>query len=126
MKRILLVLVIALAPVMPAQADTLLESYVAELGPDDHYNSRGKRLSQAWQVLRQDRANYHRFGIRDRLDEGDSFFASKQNRAIAERMLRRGRIDRGLARRIVNRNIVVIVEIWGRGTTGTSLRVYEY
>ncbi len=122
----MLILAIVLVPVAPVQADELLETYVARLGPDDHFNSRGKRLDHAWQILRQDRANYHRFGVRDRLDEGDSFFASKKNRAIAEGMLRRGTIDPGLARSIVTGNVTVVVEIWGRGTTGTSLRVYPF
>lgn len=126
MKRIFLAAAIVMASLAPAAADELLETYIAELGPDDHYNSRGRRLTAAWQIIRQDRANFHRFGVRDPLDEGDSFFDSMQNRATAERMLRRGVLSRGLSRRIVNGNVVVRVEIWGYGTTGTSLRVYEY
>lgn len=126
MKKVLLAAALMLAAMAPAQAEELLESYVAELGPDDHYNSRGQRLTAAWQIIRQDRANFHRYGIRDPLDEGDSFFASMENRAIAERMLRQGRISRSLAQRIVNENVVVRVEIWGHGSTGTSLHVFVY
>ena len=126
MKRLFLAMLLVFAHAPLAVADELLETYVAELGPDDHFNSNGKRLTHAWQIIRQDRANFHRYGVRDPLDEGDSFFGSIENRAIAERMLRRGRISRGLARRIVRENVVVRVEIWGRGTTGTSLRVYVY
>lgn len=126
MIRILLAAAIALATVAQAQAEDLLEVYIAELGPDDHYNSKGQRLTHAWQIIRQDRANFHRYGIRDALDEGDSFFASIKNRAAAERMLRDGTISRGLSRRIVNETVVVRVEIWGHGSTGTALRVYVY
>lgn len=126
MKRILLAAAIALAAVAPAAAEELLEAYIAELGPDDHYNSDGKRLTRAWQIIRQDRANFHRYGVRDPLDEGDSFFASIENRAAAERMLRDGTISPGLSRRIVNETVVVRVEIWGYGSTGTALRVFVY
>ncbi|WP_319771877.1 hypothetical protein [Breoghania sp.] len=90
----------------------LLEVYVAYLGPDDHYNSRGQRLSEPWQVIRQDRANYHRFGIRDRGDEGDRFFASAANRARMERMVLKGFIDGNAGWRVVNDNCWIRVEIY--------------
>lgn len=90
----------------------LLEEYVAYLGEDDHYNSRGARLTEPWQIIRQDRANYHRFGIRDRGDEGDSFFGSTKNRARMERMILNGRIERSAARRIVNERVWIRVEVY--------------
>ncbi|PTW57545.1 hypothetical protein C8N35_11024 [Breoghania corrubedonensis] len=90
----------------------LLEVYVAYLGPDDHYNSRGTRLSEPWQVVRQDRANFHRFGIRDRGDEDDRFFASAANRARMERMILNGYIEGDAGWRIVNDNCWVRVEIY--------------
>ena len=46
-----------LALPVPASAQNLLESYVAFLSANDHYNSRGVRLSASWQIIRQDRAN---------------------------------------------------------------------
>ena len=84
--------VLGAAPAARAQA--LLESYIAVIGPEDLYNSRGVRLTQPWQILRQDRANFHRYGIRHRGDTGDRFFANLNNRAIMERMVMRGRINR--------------------------------
>lgn len=111
--------------VMPAPlpAQQLLESYVALLSARDHFNSRGARLTQPWQIIRQDRANYHRFGLRDGADEPDSFFVSAENRAAAERMLRQGFIDPQAARAILNGEVLVLVEIFGTGTTGTHLTV---
>ncbi len=93
MKRVSvgLLLIVAAMGLMGSQPGfaqgPLLDEYVAYLGEDDHYNSRGKRLTEPWQIIRQDRANFHRFGIRDRGDQGDSFFSSMQNRARMERMI---------------------------------------
>ena len=105
-----------------AHADELLESYRAYIGDDDLYNSAGERLSQPWQVIRQDRANVHRFGVRQRGDEVDGFFSSSRNRDLAERMIRNGRIERSAGRSIVRGNVAVEVEIW-RGPDGDYLNV---
>ena len=93
---------------------------------NDHYNSNGTRLTASWQIIRQDRANYHRFGERDAQDEWDSFFASMENRAAAERMLRDGYIDPATESYIVNNEALVLVEIYGYGSTGTYIRVTPY
>lgn len=90
----------------------LLESYTAFLGPDDHFNSRGARLTEPWQIVRQDRANFHRFGIRDAGDQGDTFFASAGNRARMERMIMNGRINPAAAARIINGNVWIRVDIF--------------
>ena len=80
-----------------AKADELIESYGAYIGQDDLYNSNNERLTQPWQVIRQDRANVHRFGVSQPGDDRDNFFASPRNRELAERMIRSGRIDRSAA-----------------------------
>lgn len=99
--------------IVPAKAQgALLDQYVAFIGPADHFNSRGQRLTQPWQILRQDRANYHRFGIRDAGDQYDGYFGSAENRARMERMIRNGYINANAARRIVNGNVWVRVEIY--------------
>ncbi|HHI82467.1 MAG TPA: hypothetical protein ENJ99_04875, partial [Rhizobiales bacterium] len=95
-----------------AEAGELLEVYRARLGTDDHFNSRGQRLDNAAAIIRQDRANFHRFGIRDDEDQGDSYFASKANRARLERMLRRGRATRSVLRQIVNGTPMIRVRIY--------------
>jgi len=93
----------------------LMESYVAVIGVDDLYNSKGARLHEPWQILRQDRANFHRFGIRQQGDQGDRFFARKENRAIMKRMVINGYIDPQAARNIQSGNAWVLVEIYGSG-----------
>ena len=105
-----------------AHADELLESYSAYIGQDDLYNSNNERLTQPWQVIRQDRANVHRFGIRQPGDDIDSFFASARNRDLAERMIRSGRIEGSAARRILNGDVRISVEIW-RGAGGDYINI---
>lgn len=97
--------------------------YQAFLGTGDHYNSSGQRLTQPWQIIRQDRANYHRFGRGDKGDDWDSFFDSASNRARMESMLRKGHISPAAARAIVDRNVWITVEILGYGNKGTAIRV---
>ena len=67
--------------------DHLIESYRAYISQVDIMNSNGDPLTEAWQVIRQDRANYHHFHLMDAGDESDSFFASTANRQRMEAML---------------------------------------
>lgn len=101
----------------------LIGVYTAFIGEHDLYNSRGQRLRQPWQIIRQDRANFHRFGIRDPGDSTDPFFASAENRAAMETMLARGSISRRAASDIVQGHVWVHVEIHGRGGVGRSVHV---
>ena len=129
MTRLLATLALALLATSltaPARADQLIGSYVAFIGQDDLYNSRGARLQEPWQVLRQDRANFHRFGISQPGDEWDPFFGNIDNRAAMERMVRNGRINPAAARAVVNGGAMVQVEIYGRGNTGRSVSVTVY
>ncbi|GLQ57173.1 hypothetical protein GCM10010862_44320 [Devosia nitrariae] len=103
--------------------DRLIESYIAEISLRDLYNSSGVPLSRPWQVLRQDRANFHRFGWRDPLDQWDSFFEIEENRAIMENMLSRGSISPQAARDIMSGDAIVLVEIHGTGATGRELHI---
>lgn len=106
-------LLLAGAADSPSRAQgQLLEQYRALLGNSDHYNSKGVRLTAPWQIIRQDRANYHRFGIRDPGDGYDSFFASAANRAQMEQMIMRGHIDPAAAQRILNSQVWIRVEIY--------------
>ena len=105
-----------------ARADELIESYGAYIGQDDLYNSSNARLTQPWQVIRQDRANVHRFGVRQPGDDLDGFFASARNRELAERMIRAGRIERSAARRLLDGDVQIYVEIW-RGAGGDYINI---
>ena len=119
--RNVLILVVVVCSIMfgpdPSQAQQLLESYQAFLSERDHFNSSGQRLTTAAAIIRQDRANYHRFGLRDQGDESDRFFADADNRAALERLLERGRAEPGVISRIVNGTPFVRVEVW-QGNAG--------
>ena len=54
-------------------AEPLLGIYVARLGSNDHFNSSGKRLTSVAAIIRQDRANFHKLGLRDIEDQNDFF-----------------------------------------------------
>ena len=98
--------------VTPGRAQELIESYVAFLSEQDHFNSNGQRLTSAAAIIRQDRANFHRFGIRDAEDQDDPFFGDEANRAALEQMLERGHADPGVVVRIVNGVALIKVDIY--------------
>lgn len=95
----------------PAFSDEVVDEYNAFIGQDDLYNSNNVRLTEPWQIIRQDRANFHRFGISQRGDENDRFFAAEANRALVERMLANGGIDRAAAIAVVRGNVMINVRI---------------
>ena len=109
--RLSLVLFIS-ALATPASAQQLKESYKALLSERDHFNSSGERLRTAAAIIRQDRANVHRFGIRDRADQDDVFFADMDNRAALEALIERGTSEPHAINRIVNVTPLVRVDIF--------------
>lgn len=101
--------------VAQSHSEQLIESYGAYIGDDDLYNSKGARLSRAWQIVRQDRANFHRFGRTQPGDEGDNYFGSIDNRAALENMIRRGVMSAQTAQRIEQGYVQIFVDIYGVG-----------
>jgi hypothetical protein len=89
-----------------------LEVYEARLSAQDHFNSNGERLTTAAAIIRQDRANYHKFDLRDPEDEGDSFFASAENRARLEALIARGSVTPRAARAILNGTPLIVVTVF--------------
>lgn len=112
-KSAALAAVLAAAAISPAIArQSPLDSYCADLSAHDHFNSNGERLTTAAAIIRQDRANYHKFHRRDPGDEGDSYFGLQANRARLEAMIADGESDPGVLRRIVNGEPRICVEIY--------------
>jgi len=89
-----------------------LGSYTARLAQHDHVSSRGRVLGRAMDILQQDRANYYRFGIRDREDSGAGYFQTRLHRARMGRMIRQGNLTPSLAREIVSGTPLVAVGIY--------------
>ncbi|MBV6657935.1 MAG: hypothetical protein KI785_09225 [Devosiaceae bacterium] len=95
-----------------ASQGRLLESYTARLSAADHRTSEGVRHDTAAGVLRQDRANVHRFDAADEEDEVDSFFTDAQTRARFERLVARGLIRPDVRRAIINGTPLVRVTVY--------------
>ena len=66
-------------PTTPAN-NTGTYEYTARLSAEDHRSSKCAALTDAASIIRQDRANYHRFNKRDREDTGDSIFSDETKR----------------------------------------------
>jgi hypothetical protein len=94
-----------------------IESYGARLSVRDHYNSNGQRLLSAAAIIRQDRANYYVYGIRDPEDEADSFFSTKTNRESLERLLENGATTPQAIARVVNGTPLIRTDVYERGIT---------
>lgn len=105
----------------------MLGGYDLWIGQQDLYNSRGERLTEFWQVIRQDRANYHRFGRGDAQDDWDPYFSDAENRAWLERALQGMTISDAAERRILSGNVRVRLELRGVGDrlTDVALAVYD-
>jgi hypothetical protein len=125
MKQLLfsLLFLVLLPSWAPAQNDIEgpIESYVARLSARDHFNSNGQRLASAAAIIRQDRANFYVYGIRDPEDQPDSFFQSKANRALLETLLEHGRSSPGAIERVVNGTPLVRVDVYRNFVSVTIL-----
>src|ERR1700736_6523263 len=114
MKKVLLSGLLALSAAVSAQAG-YIESYTARLSARDHYNSNGEPLQSAAAIIRQDRANFYVYGLRDSEDEPDSYFSNKANRARLEQLLENGRTTPDAIHRIVNGTPLIRVDIYATG-----------
>lgn len=96
-----------------AQAEDMLGSYVARISERDHRASDGYPLGSAAQMVRQDRANWHKFHRRDSDDQGDPWFRTDGSRADLQRMLERGGAMSSATRRaIVNGEPLIEVDVY--------------
>ncbi|KAB2951494.1 MAG: hypothetical protein F9K19_18855 [Rhizobiaceae bacterium] len=108
----------------PAMADQFLGSYVARISSSDHYASDGYALDTAAQMVRQDRANFHRFGIRDPEDDSDPWFRTTAARARFEKMLNKSSAMSGATRNaIANGEPLVEVEVY---SSSVRVRIIGY
>jgi len=124
-RSLLFSLVLLVVSNIPARsyADELIGQYDAYIGEDDLYNSKGARLTKPWQIIRQDRANFYKYGIRQDGDEADPFFASAANREAAESMIREGSMTRDARRMLLQGDVMIHVEIYGNGDVGDYLDI---
>jgi hypothetical protein len=105
-----------------AAADEYLGSYQARISDNDHQASDGYQLDSAAQMVRQDRANWHKFGSGDAEDEDDPWFRSTSARARFEKLLQKGgAMSSATKRAIVNGEPVVEVEVYRNSVVVTII-----
>ena len=96
-----------------ASADEFLGSYVARISYQDKQASDGYPLDTAAQMVRQDRANFHKFHNSDPNDENDVWFRSNDSRSRLERMLGQGgAMSSGVRRAIINNEPLIQVDVY--------------
>jgi hypothetical protein len=98
----------SLTTIGSAAADEFLGSYVARISQDDKAASDGFPLESAAQMVRQDRANWHKFGRGDAEDEDDVWFGTAASRARLEKMLQSSRAMSSATKRAITRGYPVI------------------
>ena len=126
MKRILAMIFGACLTASPSVAQELIAEYYTSLGVEDMRNSQGQRLGDFCAVVQQDRANFHRFGIRHDGDQSDPIFASREMRA---RIAGRCRIMPGSEYLpewvLTGRSRYIWVRVYGIGGQPTELLISE-
>ncbi|MEO0381961.1 MAG: hypothetical protein AAF234_00290 [Pseudomonadota bacterium] len=108
-------LIVVLAVLMPASVlaqGRVLADYTTRISAQDKVNSVGDRLETAAAILRQDRANYHRFDQPDAEDEGDDVFDDRHERGRFERLMSRGVVRPDTARAIINGTPLLRVTVY--------------
>ena len=96
-----------------ARADDMLGSYVARISDRDHQASDGYALETAAQMVRQDRANWHKFGNGDQEDQDDPWFTTNAKRERLQRLLDQGgAMNQATRRAIVNGEPLIEVEVY--------------
>ena len=125
MKRLMSIAALMLAGfAAPALAQGgITESYCAYLSNADHYNSKGGRLTTPGQVIRQDRANFHRFNLRDDADDWDSLFADANNRARLEKLMNAALKSDPMGAYIVSDDVIVCFDIINGGSSAFDVRL---
>ena len=94
-------------------------SYSAKISDKDKKNSAGTSLTSSGvsksslaAIIRQDRANYHQFKLRDAEDEGDCLFSDKQMRVKIDAMINSSSIDPNVIESIVMKNPLITVTVY--------------
>ncbi|OOY08173.1 hypothetical protein [Thioclava sp. F36-7] len=108
-----------------AQDWTQIAAYSAFIGPQDMRNSKGAALRSLGAALQQDRANFHRFGLRDARDESDPVFADRASRARIPAMVEAGGDTRGSFTQMVRAGqpFGVYVFVCGYGRTPSVIYI---
>ncbi|SFE55693.1 hypothetical protein SAMN04488523_108109 [Sulfitobacter brevis] len=121
MKHIILTLLMIFAP-MPLVAGAVAVEpayYCAKISSGDQITSKGQKLQDAGAILQQDRANYHRFNLRDFGDQLDPIFADPAVRAQIPRLLAASQTPGSVLREIEKGTPDICVDVSGKAMTVT-------
>ncbi len=110
--RVIAMVLALLVPTTGLAQGRVLADYTARISEQDKVNSVGDRLETAPAILRQDRANYHRFEQPDAEDEGDDVFDDRHERGRFERLMSRGIVRPDTARAIISGTPLVRVTVY--------------
>lgn len=127
--RLLTVLVLALFAAISADrvaAQEYLGTYTAYIGQQDLYNSNGLRLRDPGQILRQERANFHRYGISQAGDAWDAWFGDMANRATLERSIQQGGLAPAERNLVLQGDAWVQMDVFGWGNRVAYVRATVY
>jgi hypothetical protein len=124
--RLVLAACLAIAAPLPALAQDLMAEYYALLSGADLRNSNGVRLTDFGAILQQDRANVHRFGRADDLDQWDPVFDDANLRALIPRIWQVVPGSEYIPDRVLSGNTrYVRVRIFGQGGVQSFILVEE-
>ena len=88
------------------------EMYMARITKNDMKSSAGVPLKDPAEIIRQDRANVHKFGNPDG-DDVDTFFTTAERRALIPEMLKNGFFTKPIAD-MLRQNREILLRIWIR------------
>lgn len=111
----------------PVLADEVIAEYLTWLDAKDTVTSNGMKLDTFGAVLAQDRANYHRFGIRQELDTSDPIFSDRDMRAKLPQLYQAGNpVEAYIRDDVMNgRGHYVFVRVMGKNGQITHVQVHE-
>lgn len=113
MKKLLLIIALSTLSSLGYAGDHgVITSYTARISANDRVNSDGTRLKSVADIIRQDRANVHKFDMVDADDEVDDFFKDTKNRERIPAMLKRGHIDKATKNAILNESPLISVTVY--------------
>lgn len=113
MKRLMMAAVLCLMAGTASAQERVVATYLTFISGNDIYNSRGERLTDIGAIIQQDRANYHRFGIRDADDNWDELFGQLEMRQQIPGLVTAGSFDAGLRGRILDGRALVVIQVYG-------------
>ena len=102
-------------------ASNLLVTYVARISEQDKQTSNGKLISNAKYIITQDRANVHRFDIKDPEDQIDTEFGERTRRRWLTQRLMATTISSSVAKQIQSGNPLIRVSVFNNGKVKVEL-----